>query len=270
MRKIGINMHSMGGLTNEEYIKKIKALGFDSTFSSCYKEEKTHAELAELLAKYGIEYETVHAPYGHINDIWLDCEGGEAMYNELIACVNNCAAANVPYAVTHLSSGFTPPPITDLGRARFAKIVEHAQKKNVIIAFENQRKLANFCWAMETFSAEDSVGFCWDCGHESCASPGKEFMPLFGERIVCTHIHDNNGTYNHDMHLIPFDGSINYNRFAEHIKKSGYQGSLMLEVIASENKCYGYNFYTGMSHDEYLEKAANAVKKLRDRVDGNN
>jgi len=268
MRKIGINMHSMTGLSDEEYIKKIKDLGFDCVFSSCYKDEASHVALAELLSKYGIEYETVHAPYKNINNMWLEGEGGEAMFGELIACVNNCSAANVPYAIVHLSSGLTPPPITDLGRARFTKVVEHAQKKNVIIAFENQRRFANFSWALETFGAEDSVGFCWDCGHESCFTHGKEFMPVFGDRIVCTHIHDNSGLFNEDMHLIPFDGQINFNRFAEHIRNSGYQGSLMLEVIANENKKHGYDYYSSYTHDEYLAKAANAVKMLRAMVDG--
>ena len=69
MRKIGINMHSMTGLSDEEYIKKIKNLGFDCVFSSCYKDEASHVALAELLSKYGIEYETVHAPYKNINNM---------------------------------------------------------------------------------------------------------------------------------------------------------------------------------------------------------
>ena len=261
-------MHAMAGLTDEEYISKIKELGFEATFSSCYDSIEAHVALADLLYKYGIDYETVHAPYKNINDIWLEGDAGEEMLSRLTSCVDKCSAAGVPIAVTHLSSGLTPPPITDIGRARFTRLVEHAQKKNVIIAFENQRRFANFSWALETFSPEDSVGFCWDCGHEACATRGKEFMPIFGERIVCTHIHDNSGIFNEDMHLIPFDGNINFNRFAEHIRNSGYKGSLMLEVIANENKAYGYDFYSAMTHDEYLEKAACAIKNLRDMVEG--
>ena len=130
------------------------------------------------------------------------------------------------------------------------------------LAFENQRKLANLAWAMETFEDTDMVGFCWDCGHESCFTPGREYMPLFGKRLLCTHIHDNEGEYNKDSHLIPFDGNINYERFAEHIRNSGYQGPLTLEVIAKNS-----HRYDDITPDEYLEKAATAVKRLVNTVD---
>ena len=263
MRQIGINMHAIRGLSDEEYVKQIKALGFDATFTGTAPTPERHAELANLFAKYGIVYETLHAPFGHINDIWLDCEGGEKMYEELIACVDHCVVSGAKIAVTHLSSGLTPPPVTDLGRARFTRLVEHAQKKGVVIAFENQRFLSNIAWAFETFKPEDSVAFCWDCGHESCFTPGREYMPLFGQRLVCTHIHDNVGVFNADNHLIPFEGKINFERFAKHLQSVGYTGSLMLEVGCDPKQ------YENVAPEEFLEHAAAAVQKLRTIVDGN-
>ncbi len=263
MRKIGINLDNLKGLSTEEYVQKVSALGFNATFTGVCGTEAEQCKLAELFAKHSLAYETLHAPFGHINDMWLDCEGGDAMLSELTYSVDNCHAAGVPVLIVHLSSGIKPPSITDIGRARFARLMEHAEKKNVIIAYENQRMLGNIAWAFEEFASSPSLGFCWDCGHENCCTKGREYMPLFGKKLVATHIHDNSGEFNADSHLIPFDGNINFDRFAEHIRNSGFTGTLMLEVIDGNSKNY-----LDISADEYLQRAANAAKKLRTIVDG--
>ena len=269
MRKLGINFSAYRGLTHEEYAKKIAELGFEATFTGVYETEAEQAEVADILARYGIAYETIHAPFRkYTNHLWLDCEEGDRMLATLKTSIDRCKLVGAPVVVVHLSSGEQAPPVTDIGRARFTSLVEHAAKNGVTVAFENQRKLANLAWAFETFSAEDSVGFCWDCGHEACFTPGREYMPLFGKRVVCLHIHDNMGVYNGDCHMIPFDGKINFYRFAEHLRNSGFDGTLMLEVAHKKPANYYENhFYLNLTADEYLQRAANAVKKLRDMVD---
>ncbi|MBQ8813260.1 MAG: sugar phosphate isomerase/epimerase [Lachnospiraceae bacterium] len=261
MRKIGIFLHAIK-LPDEEYINIIADQGFCATFT-VMMEKKRHVRVAELLAKKGIEYETIHAPFGHINDMWLDCEGGETMYQELTDCIDCCVLSGAPIMVVHLSSGQNPPPVTDIGRERFTKLVEYAGRKNIRIAFENQRMLSNVAWAMESFGEDAPVGFCWDCGHEACFTPGTEYMQMFGKRLICTHIHDNFGVYNQDDHLIPFDGVMDYKRVAEHIRNSGFTGSLMLELAAKKS-----HIYDEMPAEVYLERAASAAKRLAALVDG--
>ena len=255
MRKIGINMHAMHGLTDEEYIRTISELGFNTTFSSAF-EPKRQEQVANLLAKCNIEYEALHSPYDHINDMWLDSEGGERMLAELQNCVDHCVIASAPMMIVHVSSGATPPPIIDVARVRFEKLVEYAIKHNVKIAFENLRKNAHFAWVMELFANEPMVGFCWDCGHESCHQYDSEIMPIYGERLICTHIHDNCGLKEADDHLLPFDGIIDFNRFAEYIRNCGYTGSFMLEVFNQVHR------YDDLTTEQFLEKAAVVVKKL--------
>jgi sugar phosphate isomerase/epimerase len=259
MRTLGIIMHAIEGLSDEMYVKTIAELGFSATFTGAEESDARQAELGELFAKNGIVYENLHAPFGHINDIWLDTEGGDAMLRELMTCVDRCVAGGAPIAVVHLSSGMTPPSITDIGRARWEVLVNYAVTKSVKIAFENQRMLANLAWAMEAFPDQ---GFCWDCGHEACFTPNREYMPLFGDRLICTHIHDNSGKFNADYHQLPFDGVFDYGRFADQIRKSGYTGSLMLEVTANPR------FYPDITPDAYLRKAADVAKHLRTMVDG--
>lgn len=265
MREIGINLEAIHGLTDEAYIKIMADLGFTATFSMA----KSYAEmerLSTLCAADNIRFDTLHAPFDHINDIWLGCEGGDRMLAELKDCVDKCLVVGAPIAVVHLSSKMEPPTITDIGRGRFEELVAHAQKQGVKIAFENQRKLFNLAWAFETFTPEDGVGFCWDCGHENCFTPGIQFMPLFGDRLICTHIHDNPGVFNDDRHMLPFDGALDFGRVAKQIRDSGFGGVLMLEVMAGANSHYEGLNYRDLSPEEYLHRAATAAKRLAEMV----
>ncbi len=261
MRSIGINMHAKKGLPSEAFVKCARDLGFSTVFSMPEAPE-TMMENANLLAAAGMSYETLHAPFKGINAIWLEGDEGEDMLRKLTDAVDMCVSVGAPIAVVHLSSGDTPPPPTDIGRGRFIRLVNHAIGKGVKIAFENQRKLHNISWVFEEFKDTDTVGFCWDCGHESCFTPGRRYMPLFGDRLICTHIHDNSGVYNADEHLLPFDGQIDFGYVAETIKESGYEGSLMLEIKGNSR------FYADLSVEVFLEKAAASVKRLRAMIDG--
>ena len=263
MRQIGINLNAKQGMTEQAYLDKVKELGFDAVFTGVPGSAERMAEIGNALEKRGLVWETMHAPYKNINQMWLEGEGSEQMLASLLGGVDACHAAGVPILVVHLSSGMKPPSLTDVGRGRFITLVEHAVSKGVQIAFENQRKLANIAWTFEEFEDVPNVGFCWDTGHESCFSPGRQYMPLFGKRLICTHIHDNNGVFDHDEHLLPFDGRIDFERVARQIRESGFKGSLMLEAIAANSHAYD-----DMACEAYLERAAAAVKKLRDMVDG--
>ncbi len=262
MRKIGINTRSTSGITDERYVELIAELGFDSAFSDIHFGREDLHKISDLLAKKGIAHEYLHSDFSHINDIWLDTLDGEAMFKKLIDDIDCTEEIGVPISIIHLSSGNNPPPITDIGRARYTKLVDHAAQKNVSIAFENLRKLANVAWAFEAFEDAENVGFCWDCGHENCYTKSIEFMPLFGKKLISTHIHDNSGIQDSDDHVLPFDGSLNFSRFAEHIRNSGYTGTLMLEVFRSPD------FYKNVDPEAFIIKAADSIKKLRTMVDG--
>lgn len=255
--KIGMNIDAISGIEQKEYIRLMSHLGFGATFSG-NKDEEYHYTLANDLAEFGIEYETIHAPFDGINAMWRD--GGEEMYKRLCRTVDMCALANVGIAIIHLSSGIMAPSLNDTGIARFTRLVEYAQKKNVKIAFENQRKIANLSWALETFADAENVGFCWDCGHEYCFTPGREYMPLFSNQLICTHIHDNTCVFNCDDHMIPFDGKVNYDRVAYHIRNSDYNGSLMLEVFAKHRK------YKDITPEAFICRAADRVKRLESMI----
>jgi sugar phosphate isomerase/epimerase len=207
----------------------------------------------------GIEVENYHAPFGHINDIWCDTPEGEQMLRELLDSVDNCDRYDVRTLVVHLSSGERPPRVGEIGFSRIERLMAYAKEKGVVIAYENQRKLANLAMVFEEF---EDAAFCWDTGHEACFAHGREYMPLFGNKLAALHVHDNHCVYNHDEHMIPYDASMDFDRVARHIAAVDYKKSLMLEMIAKNTPAY-----LEMGAEGYYTRAAVAARRLADAVD---
>ncbi len=263
MNRLGIYYTDKIGNGVKENLTLFKSLGFECFFTDGLDDAKIMDSYAEAAGEIGMFYECIHAPFKGINSMWQPGEEGDRMLERLKYSVLTCARLGIPYAVVHLSSGDNAPCINDLGHARYDDLVECAVKNGVTVAFENQRKLANLAFVMELYRDVPQVGFCWDVGHEKCFADGKEFMPLFGDRLVYTHIHDNLAEKNGDLHLIPFDGSIDYEVTASHLKKAGFTGTLTLEVFTSNSR----GRYDGMSAEAFYTKAANAGKKIRELVE---
>ncbi len=262
MNKLGLNFVGSFGVSVDEFAGYMEQNGFEKTFSGMGESDAAIAKMAEDFARHGITYDTIHCPFSHINDMWYDEDNG--MLAELKTAVDRSVIAGAPILVVHLSSGLTPPPPTDVGRGRFIELVDYATSKNIKIAFENQRMLGNLAWAFEQFP-DDNVGFCWDTGHEYCFTPGRQYMPLFGNRLICTHIQDNNCQFDVDNHFIPFDGKIPFDCIAKQIKEVGYKGTLMFEVFPrfAPPKYESYQEYTA---EQFIKRAGDAAKRIRDMI----
>lgn len=261
MREIGINLHVKPELCAIDFIKRASALGFNTLFTDTPSERDLHI-IANTLAANGMRYETIHAPFDHINDMWLAGEGGDAMLGAMMVAVDRCVTASVPILVVHLSSGNTPPPISEVGFVRYTRLVEYAAARGVKIAFENQRKADRLAWAFEKFGRMPHVGFCFDCGHENCFTKGVHFLPLYGDRLFCTHIHDNDCVQDHDLHMLPFDGRSDFGRITRQLRECDYKGPLTLEIHAQNSNRYDF-----MTVQAFLERAAMSIKRLRSMLD---
>ena len=254
--KYGINLacfDDINELPIELQASLMKDNGFEYTFAFS-SNGSANEKNASLLLKYGIKFDTLHAPFGGINNMWKSGEEGDEMLSRLIDGVDKCVIVGAETLIVHLSSGIPAPRINDIGFSRYDKLMEHARKKNIKIAYENQRFVANIAAVLEAYP---EAGFCWDVGHENCFTPDKRFMPIFGERVCALHLHDNNRIFNKDEHLIPFDGKADYNYIAKTIAQSGYTGTLMLEVL----RCNSHH-YDKLTAEEYYSRAGKAVRKL--------
>lgn len=255
--KIGINIDAYTGLHLEKQVELMKENGFEATF---FMSDSPFANrICELSGKAGIVCESVHAPFNRINDIWADDNSGEIMLKRLFDSVDVCKRYGIPVSVVHISSGVPAPRINDTGLDRFKRLADYAEKNSVKIAFENQRVLSNIAYLFEQL---ENAGFCWDVGHEEVFAHGRRYMPLFGDRIAAVHIHDNMKIHNGDIHILPYDGKIDFEYVAREIGASGYDKAVMLEVMTSNSK-----LYDEFSPEEYYKRAAEAARKLAERVE---
>ena len=261
MRKLGINTDFLSKELGfaAGYAAVAKA-GFQSIFVCDENAEETEAHI--LAAKgAGLTVDFLHSPWHKINSLWLEGELGETILARLKQTVDICAKHGIPVAIVHLSSGEKAPCINDLGHRRFDELIAHAEEKGVKLAFENQRKLANIAFIFELHKENPTVGFCWDSGHESCFTMGKiDYMALFSDRLLALHLHDNEGVFDKDSHLLPFDSACDMARVAEKIKRSGYEGTVMLEIKREK--------YKDLSVEAFLARAYAAADKLRSMIDG--
>lgn len=256
-RKLGIPSECLIGKSSVDNLDRIKDHGFEAFFSGRYQIHETVA-LKEKAEKLGLSFDFIHGPFGNINDFWT--QEFPEIFQKLKTSVDGAAAAEVETVIVHVSSGWTPPPVCDVGLRNFDTLVDYAEEKGVKLAFENLRKLGNLACLLERYENRPSVGFCYDCGHEHCYTAIVPFLDFYGERVLCTHIHDNFGrdfsdpTANGDIHLLPFDGNIDFTRMMRGLDKANFTGTLMLEV---HNKNYAE-----WTDDTFLKEAFARIERI--------
>ncbi len=269
MRKLGINAQDLLGNDIFKNMELIKKAGFQSVFF--YWDDDTDIEkYMEKANELGLEVEALHAPFNTVNTVWVEGDDGDVYTEKMRRCIITAAKYNIPVVILHTSSGNEVPKTSPIGLLRHKKLIIEAERRGVKIAFENTRIIRHLSLLLEYYKSEN-VGFCYDTGHEKCYTPGYRFMPLFGNRTIFTHIHDNKGlaetkdiSARDDLHRIPFDGIIDFERVCKEIRESGYQGTLTLEVNNREPYCY----YKDLTAEEFYKKAFAAAEKLRAMIDG--
>ena len=74
----------------------------------------------------------------------------------------------------------------------------------------------------------DYFGWCFDTGHAWCSGYGPEILKKCSVVPLSLHIQDNDGSG--DGHLIPGDGTIDWQKFIDALKAVGYEGDCVMEA----------------------------------------
>jgi len=131
--------------------------------------------------------------------------------------------------------------------------LERAEEKGIGIRIENM--CPSDGWLSEPeefeeiFEAFPGLGLTLDLGHANLSAPRNrsiEFLRRFGRRVAHLHVHDNFGSS--DEHLPPFCGNVDFIGIFSAIKRSGYDGTMTLEVFSKDR--------------DYLRLALEKVKAL--------
>ncbi len=210
---------------------KIEKVELDSPY--IYEER----DILPQLLQRGIQILSVHAPYGEKNDL----SSPEDKIRKL-------ALAKLRRLITSLPSDqrlkiviHASPPLKKEEYARrkeyFKSSLEDlltlAEKFKVTLALENLPpgylgdKAEDLKEILETFPSP-YLGVCLDVGHAHLTEGIEEFFTILKEKIVTTHIHDNNG--NEDLHLPPPYGTICWNKLIQKWEEEKVSFPLIIEA----------------------------------------
>lgn len=253
-----------GTLPVKEQILLIKNAGFEGFFTS-WKKGVDLKDIREYADSIGMYFQSVHAPFLKVANMWRGGAAADEALEELTACLEDTAAAGVKIMVCHAWIGFyTGESPTESGIEKYRTLAERARELGVSIAFENTEGEEFLAALLEALADYDNVGFCLDTGHETCYNRDADLLALYGDRLIATHINDNLGVKDFggiiaptdDLHLLPFDGVKDWSDFAKRIKKCGYGGELTFELkLASHKGRHDNDIYQAMPFEVYLAEA---------------
>lgn len=237
-----------------ETIKSIKNAGFKNVFVQWYDKdwEYSQEEQVKLCKELGFNIIFAHLGYQNINSIWEEGAEGEALIERYQKDIKHCKEHNIPMVVMHLTRKNIAPMYNEIGLNRIRKITEYAKELGIKVAFENTKIKGYLEYVLGNIK-DDNVGICFDAGHYHVHFDDEFDFEFFKDRIFAVHLHDNDKS--DDLHLLPFDGTIDWKDVMGKLKKYNYEGPITMEL------CYRYD-YLKTSLDDFYKKGYDIGIKL--------
>ncbi len=239
--------YSNKNVSPKDTILAIKEAGFENVFIQYYYRDNYELDQIKQIdycRELGLNIIFCHLGYDNINEIWIEGENGENVVNQYIEDLDLMYENKIDMVVMHLITHKESPMYNELGLERIKRIVAHAKKLGIKIAFENTRKRGYLEFVLKNIK-EENVGICFDAGHYHCYFNDDFDFEFFKDRVFAVHIHDNDKTS--DSHLLPFDGTIDWDDVLQKLKQSNYNGPITLEL------CYRFDYLKDSVADFYKE-----------------
>ncbi|MGE5556830.1 MAG: sugar phosphate isomerase/epimerase family protein [Methanocella sp.] len=195
------------------------------------------ASLKEVAKKHGLEY-SIHAPFADVNIASPIKPMLTLSLKRVKQSIAHASALDAKLVVIHPGaytgiSSFTPGASWKQNTESLKDIYGYAEEKGVNIAIENLP--AKYWFLMSSpqdfsrFYKETglSIGIVLDLGHAHLEGQIEPFFNQIADKIV--HVHASNNDGSDDQHNGVEDGTIDYNLFAENLKKIGYDKWVMVE-----------------------------------------
>lgn len=231
-----------------------------------YRSPEMAADLAVWLDQSGLGLHSVHAPMercsGRGRDGGAPISIAEPDKLRRIEAVDEIKwalelAERIPfrYLVLHIGRGREPldPRYQDAAFNSLEYLVVFAKQRDVTIALENTPGELASPEALVDFIRQtrlNDLRLCFDVGHAHIGEGIDSAFERMRQRVVTTHIHDNGG--DRDDHLIPFDGSIDWEAALSKLNSAPAELPLVLELKEQSSGAW----------KPVLERAAPAAERL--------
>jgi sugar phosphate isomerase/epimerase len=235
-----------------DQLAQIASYGFDAIelFATRshfdYHDSAAVAQLAQWLSETGLTLESVHAPitdrFG-VGDKWAatystalaDNAGRQLAVKEAEAALHIAKQLPFKTLVVHLGTPASKNNPGDNSRAAAARSADEicriAEPLGVRVALEvipNPISTPAALVAMLDGLEASHAGICMDFGHAFLGGDVPDAIETAAEHLIATHVHDNHGRA--DDHLVPYQGSIDWDAVLVTMQKIGYEGTYLMEL----------------------------------------
>ena len=264
--KIGFSLEAKYDRPMTQVIPLLKQAGF-SAVSPVWTTAGELACIAACVREQGMTLQSLHAPPKGMAALWQqDSDASAALMVAMLHSLEACARWQIPVLVVHGWQG-TPYSFCqeDLYFHHFDRLVERAQDAGVSIAFENLEGEEYLAALLDRYRHCRHVGFCWDSGHDHCYPHKLDFLKEFGHRLIMTHLNDNFGmrTDTHsskdDMHLLPFDGNLDWDAQLQRLRSARRQETLNFEL---KTVSHTLPTYPHLMLEQYITEAGHRAHRI--------
>ena len=211
-----------------------------------YSEEELASYLTDVRVcaeKYGVEMWQLHAQWplacGTESDTAKSIESAKK-------AIRGAAYLNCHNVVVHTFAPFGWQREVDAEKTFeknveiFSLLADYAQDFNVTICIENLpftgleiSKVDTVLHLLDVLN-RPNCKMCFDVGHAHVFHDDiANDIAKIGSYLQVLHVHDNSGQ--HDSHIMPWQGSINWNIFAKALRDIGFDGCISLETYVKND-----------------------------------
>lgn len=205
---------------------------------------KTYAEeIKAYAAEKGMTFVQAHA-YG--TNPFSDQQTYDDVVKKVTRGIEVCQVLGIPNIVIHPGDGkeMEKEEFDTRNKEFFGEFIPTLEKTGVNMLIENSSKSLRDRYCMDT--AEELKAFielmdhpqfkvCWDTGHANLEGGQYEHIVALGDLLAGIHISDNLGE--DDNHMMPYQGTVNYDEVLSALVKIGYKGAFTFEC--DSNLIYG-------------------------------
>lgn len=252
-------------ITLDKQYELIQKAGFDSVMIWWGEDKEDYIDLSK---RYRLEICNAHLPYVDARRLWIPDNDGDEYAQWLCDQIIDLGSHGVYVAVLHVSRGIDTSPCNEKGLERIKRIAEAAGRANVRVAVENLRLISYLDYIFSHVHS-DNIGFCYDSGHHNYMSPERDLLSDFGDKLIALHLNDNMG--DDDSHMLPYDGTADWDEIIDKIASTGYDSTISLEVQQERHIMYSdiepYEFFC-MAFDKALKVEKELIKRRKNCMEG--
>ena len=239
MEQFGFSLQGAYALPMPQVLDVLADTGFSAVSPGWERNGDTASTVRGARAR-GHFVQSLHGPLRGMPAMWSrDAAEAQPILQDILQATEDAAALEIPLLVVHPWNGVD---YTFCKQAvcfdHFDTLVARAEALGICVAFENLEGPEYLAALLDRYKTTNAVGFCWDSGHEHCYAPDWDFLSLYGDRLVMTHLNDNLGVTDKtgrlqqtdDLHLLPRDGVIDWEHTVHRLKAAKKQEILNFEL----------------------------------------